>query len=53
MEPTTILVTAATINKLIEIAIREYEQSGKVPTYDELEERNLLTGLKIERLMKG
>lgn len=47
-----IIVGIVALNELMELAVREYASSGKVPTYEELEARNLLTGLKIERLMK-
>ena len=47
-----IIVGIMALNELMELAVREYESSGKIPTYEELEARNLLTGLKIERLMK-
>lgn len=41
-----------TINKIIELAIKYSAETGKIPTYEELEANNLLTGLKIDRLIK-
>ena len=51
-EETVVLMSAYLVNKLIELAIKQYDETGKVPTYEELEQKNLLTGLKIDRLMK-
>jgi hypothetical protein len=40
------------LNKIIALAIKYSQETGEIPTYAQLEERNLLTGLKIDRLMK-
>jgi hypothetical protein len=39
------------VNKIIELAILKNAETGKVPTYEELEEANLLTDLKIDKMM--
>jgi hypothetical protein len=51
-EEAAVILTIYTINKLIELGINEYNATGKIPTYEELETRNLTTDLKIEKLMK-
>jgi hypothetical protein len=52
IEESTVTMGIYALNKLIELAIKYADETGKVPTYEELEEKNLLTGLKIDRLMK-
>ena len=52
IEESTVTMGVYALNKLIELAIKYSSETGKIPTYDELESNNLLTGLKIDRLMK-
>jgi len=47
-----IIIGFTALNKLLEIAAKQYAETGKVPTYEDLEAANLLTGLKIQRLME-
>jgi hypothetical protein len=47
-----IIIGFTALNKLLEIAAKQYGETGKVPTYEDLEAANLLTGLKIQRLME-
>ena len=49
---TGLIITFAMLNKLLEIAAQQYAQTGKIPTYEDLETGNLLTGLKIQRLIE-
>lgn len=51
-EEAAVILGISALNKIIELAIKYSEETGKIPTYEELESNNLLTGLKIERLMK-
>jgi hypothetical protein len=46
-----IIITLAVLNKLLELAAQYEAQTGKIPTYEDLEAANLLTGLKIQRLI--
>jgi hypothetical protein len=47
-----IIIGFAVLNKLLEIAAKYEAETGKIPTYEDLEAANLLTGLKIQRLME-
>ena len=51
VEGMLITLGVATLNKIIELAILKNAETGKVPTYEELEEANLLTDLKIDKMM--
>jgi hypothetical protein len=50
-EEAAAILTIYAINKLIELAVDEYNATGKIPTYEELEAKNFLTDLKIQKLM--
>ncbi len=45
-----VVIGFAVLNKLLEIAAQQYAETGKIPTYEDLEAANLLTGLKIQKL---
>jgi hypothetical protein len=51
VEGLVITLGISVINKIIELAILKNAETGKVPTYEELEEANLLTDLKINKMM--
>lgn len=51
-EEAAVTLTIFVINKIIEEAVKYSQETGKIPTYEELEENNRLTGVKIEKMMK-
>jgi len=50
-EEALVTIGIYTINKIIELAIQYSNETGKIPTYEELEANNLLTDLKIDKMM--
>ena len=46
-----IILSSSDLKTMMERAVEQFKATGRVPTFEELEEANLLTDLQIRKLM--